>query len=71
MGSIQREFGRRVRILREQQLLTIEELADRAEIDPAHLGLVERGQRNVTLKTIDRIACGLSLPLRELFAGVK
>jgi transcriptional regulator with XRE-family HTH domain len=39
------EFGLRVRVLREQRQLTIERLATLADIDPAHLGMIELRQR--------------------------
>lgn len=64
-------FGLRVRILREKQQLTIEGLAARARMDPAHLGLIERGNRNVTLLTMAKIAHGLNVPIGHFFGDRK
>ncbi|WP_229410262.1 helix-turn-helix domain-containing protein [Massilia sp. YMA4] len=45
-----------------------EELALRAELDRTYVGNVERGQSNVALLTLDRIAKGLDTSLIQLLA---
>ena len=62
------QFGRRVRDLRQQQGLSQEELAYRAGIDRSYLGGVERGERNVALQNILRIASGLGVDPSVLFS---
>ena len=59
-------FGRRVRELRARQGLTQKELAHRAGMHPAYIGGVERGERNVTLDVIERLAQALAVPAAEL-----
>jgi transcriptional regulator with XRE-family HTH domain len=60
-------FGKRVRALREQAGLSQEHLADKAGIHRTYLGGVERGERNLGLKNIFRIAQALGIPVGELF----
>lgn len=55
-------FGEQLRKLRHDRLLTIEQVAEAAGIHPNYLGSVERGERNLTLFNIWRIANGLGLP---------
>ena len=53
------DFGRAVRRVREGQRISQEALADTAGIDRSHMGKIERGQMNVTLLNIGRIARAL------------
>jgi transcriptional regulator with XRE-family HTH domain len=52
-------FGAVLRRLRQEQGLTIEEAAQRAQVTANYLGDVERGQRNPTMKVVARILAGL------------
>lgn len=52
-------FGSVLRRLRQEQGLTIEAAAKRAEVTANYLGDVERGQRNPTMKVVARILAGL------------
>ena len=68
--GIKIQFGARVRFLRKESNLSIEDLALRADLNPRYLGEVERGLRNVTLEVINKIANGLKVTLEELFKGI-
>ena len=61
-------FGRRVRRLREKAGLSQEELAARAGIHRTYIGGIERGERNIGLKNISRIAKALGVPITKLFS---
>ena len=61
------KFGERVRSLRKLANISIEELAFRADINKNYLSDVERGTRNLSLKSIDKIAKGLNVPIDALF----
>ncbi len=68
--SIMREFGRRLRALREDRGWSQEELAARAGLHRTYVGSVERGERNISLVNIGRIAAALGLrPHSLLEAG--
>jgi transcriptional regulator with XRE-family HTH domain len=60
-------FGNRVRTLRERIGISQETLASRAGIHRTYMGGVERGERNISLKNIIRIAEALGVPPQKLF----
>lgn len=45
-------FGKRIRQLREQQGITQEEISERIGFHRTYIGMVERGERNISLKNI-------------------
>lgn len=61
-----KHFGREVRRLRKARRLTIERLAELAELSTNYLGAVERGEKNPSLGTIIGIARGLQVPAGAL-----
>lgn len=67
MSELSVEFGRRIRSLRKSKEMSQEELAFKAGLSPAHLGLIERAQKKPTLETIGRLADALDVPVVELF----
>ncbi len=66
-AQIQQHFGERVRELRKQKGLSQEALALACELDRTYIGGVERGERNISLVNIHRIADALGVTVRELF----
>ena len=64
-------FGRRVRALRKDAGWSQEEFADEAELDRTYIGGVERGERNLALRNIHRIAQTFDMTIAELMDGVK
>lgn len=56
-----RQFGLRVREERERLGISQEELADRAGLHRTYIGGVERGERNLGLLNVIRIARALKL----------
>lgn len=60
-------FGSRVRAERERLGVSQEELADRAGMHRTYLGGVERGERNVGLLNVLRIARALGIAPSLLF----
>lgn len=64
-------FGRAVRRLRERLGLSQEELADRAGLHRTYVGGIERGERNVSLVNIGRLAHALETSLSALMAEVE
>ena len=47
--------------------LSQEDLAERADIHRTYIGSVERGERNVSIDNIERIASALRIEITKLF----
>lgn len=63
-------FGLAVRDARKALQMTQDELAHIAGIERAHLGKIERGERNVSLLNVIKIAAAMKrLPSELLAAG--
>jgi transcriptional regulator with XRE-family HTH domain len=65
--DVRERFGFSVKTRREDLGLTQEEFAERARIHRTYLSDVERGQRNISLLNIERVAAALDLTMSELF----
>jgi transcriptional regulator with XRE-family HTH domain len=65
--QIQKHFGDRVRELRKEKGLSQEALAFTCDLDRTYIGGVERGERNISLLNIQKIAEALGISARELF----
>lgn len=68
--NLQVVFGEGLRKLRQAQGLTLEKLAERAELHTNYVGSVERGERNISLFNIWRLAVALNLPAAELMQAL-
>lgn len=64
--SLQRLVAANLRRLRLENGLSQEELAARCGYHRTYVGSVERGERNITLSTLEAIAEALSIDPREL-----
>ena len=60
-------FGTAVRSLREDRGYSQEQLAERAGLHRNYVGGVERGERNIALENIVKLAQALSVRTRDLF----
>ena len=63
---IKETFGERVRASRKEKGLSQEALALACELDRTYIGGVERGERNISLINIYKIAHALGVEPREL-----
>ena len=61
-----RVFGENIRLLRLQQNLTQERLAELSDLHRTYVGAIERGDRNVSLKNIIILAKALNVMPHEL-----
>jgi transcriptional regulator with XRE-family HTH domain len=68
-GDLQLRFGRNVRWLREQRGLSQEAFADVLAVHRTFVGGVERGERNLTLRTVERLSARLDADPLALLAG--
>ncbi|MFN0076552.1 MAG: helix-turn-helix domain-containing protein [Prosthecobacter sp.] len=60
--------------LKEQRLakgLSQEDLADLCGLHRTYVGSVERGERNISIDNMERLALSLDVPLEKLIKGQK
>jgi transcriptional regulator with XRE-family HTH domain len=68
-GELQAALGRNLRARREALGISQEEFAEALGVHRTYVGGVERGERNLTLKTVERIAERLGVPAIDLLAA--
>ncbi|MCL2204807.1 MAG: helix-turn-helix domain-containing protein [Defluviitaleaceae bacterium] len=51
-AKLRKEMGKRIRNLRRSRGITIETLSEKIGITQSHLGLIERGERGVTIERL-------------------
>lgn len=68
--AINQSLGKRVKQLRADNKLTLDELAARSGVSRAMLSKVERGEKSPTLPVVVRIAKGLAIPLSQLIGEI-
>lgn len=61
-------FARNMKRIRLEKGLTQESVAEAAGLHPNYVSSVERGQRNISIGNIERIACALGVPMTDLLA---
>ena len=63
--------GERIRSLREQRKWTQMKLGELADLHYTYVGRIERGENNVTMKSLEKVASALDVPFEELFRFIK
>src|SRR5436309_4192181 len=61
-----RSAGGNIRRMRKSKRLTLEQLAEKAEVNPKYLGGVERGEENIGLNKLAQVAAALRVDPYEL-----
>ncbi len=67
MSDIAKAVGQRIRNYRTQKGLSQEKLAELSGCHPTDIGQLERGEKNATLESIERITAALGVSLSKLF----
>ena len=67
MSDIAKVVGQRIRNHRTSAGLSQEKLAELSGCHPTYIGQLERGEKNATLESIERIATALGISLSKLF----
>jgi len=65
-AALKRRFGRQIRKLRSERGWSQEDLALRSGLDRSYIGGVERGERNISLVNIGKVAKALNVELGAL-----
>ena len=67
MRNLAKMMGQRIRNYRIQLGLSQEKLAELAGCHPTYIGQLERGEKNATLESVEKIASSLKVSLSKLF----
>ncbi len=67
MSEIAKIVGQRIRNYRTQLGLSQEKLAEMSGCHPTYIGQLERGEKNATLESIEKISAPLNVSLSKLF----
>ena len=69
MEDIQKRIGANIRKLRTEAGFTQDVFAERAGLNRAHMGEIERGESNITIQTLKLIADTLRVKIADLVKG--
>lgn len=67
MAEINKKIGLNIRKYREKKGWSQEQLALEADLHRAYIGQIERGEKNIGLINIEKIAKALSIRIGDLF----
>ncbi|WP_342479700.1 helix-turn-helix transcriptional regulator [Paenibacillus sp. FSL F4-0097] len=71
MSKLLTIVGKRIRIFRKNRGLTQVQLGELVGIPQSYIGNIERGERNVSIETLERIVIALEISPEELFIPIK
>jgi transcriptional regulator with XRE-family HTH domain len=70
MQEIHKNLGKRIANLRKKRGFSQEGFAHECGFHRSYMGAVERGEKNITLAMVNKVAKALKMSLSELFKGV-
>jgi len=66
MQNVKKEIGLKIRMFRERRGLTQDGLGAIADMHRAYIGHIERGEKNITIDNLQRIAKALRVGIKDL-----
>jgi transcriptional regulator with XRE-family HTH domain len=60
-------FGKIIREFRKEKGISQEELAFRSNLHRTYIGMIERGEKNITLENIEKLSKGLDVSMKLIF----
>ena len=66
LSDVQLSFGKKLRLIRQKQGVSQEKLAELAGLHRTYVSSVERGERNISLINIAKLAQSLGVPMGKL-----
>ena len=67
MSEIVKTVGQRIRNYRTRAGFSQEKLAELSGCHPTYIGQLERGEKNATIESIEKIAAALNISMSQLF----
>lgn len=71
MSNTAKIIGDRIRILRTEKGISQEELAHKAGVSTSHIGKLERGEKNPSLNSIEKVINALETTFEDLFKHIQ
>jgi transcriptional regulator with XRE-family HTH domain len=68
ISNINKRTGARIRKLRKKKSWSQEKLALEANLHRAYIGQIERGEKNIGLKNLEKIAKTLGIKLKDIIS---
>jgi transcriptional regulator with XRE-family HTH domain len=65
--DVKLKFGKKIKILRLEKGMSQEQLAHKANLDRTYIPSIEKGERNVSITVIEKLAIALGVSLKDLF----
>lgn len=65
--DIKKKFGKKLKELRLEKGLSQEKLAYEADLDRTYIPSIEKGERNVSITVIEKLAKALKTPIKDFF----
>jgi transcriptional regulator with XRE-family HTH domain len=65
--DVKLKFGKKIKSLRLEKGLSQEQLAHKANLDRTYIPSIEKGERNVSITVIEKLAIALSVTVKDLF----
>ncbi len=66
--DIKQKFWQKIRELRKEKWISQEKLAVKAKLHRTYIWMIERGERNVTIENIEKLAKALGVSMQDLFS---
>lgn len=70
MGSVAKNIGQRIRNCRKSKGWSQEKLAELSGCHPTYIGQLERGEKNATIESLERITNALDISLSKLLENI-
>ena len=69
--DVRTKIGERIRELRDELKLSQQDLAYQSDLDRSYIASVEKGQRNISIVNIEKIAKAFNVTLHDFFNSAK
>lgn len=70
MTELVKRLGNRIRFLRKEKGMSQEQLGELSGLHTNYVGQVERGEKNVTVESLEKICRGLGVSMEDLFRHI-
>jgi transcriptional regulator with XRE-family HTH domain len=70
MSEIVKKIGERIRLIRREKGLSQEQLGELSDLHTNYVGQIERGEKNLTIESLEKVVQALEISMEQLFRHV-